>query len=1034
MKNVKIHIFLLAVFFSFLAGLLFDTKTSKPVYAQTGGNTYGSREECIGEALAEYMNTVIDAVDGKLSHAKLLSPAFNLTNTHEVELFDYMRDADAKFDKLDGFAGNTYTVSGKAAMDYYIDNGWKSKFDGYNKGTFFTEFGQFDIGTGSPTIPISQTKIDSMKAEFQRARTDGRINAVVYFVPLYNPQGVTYVSPDQEWDQFRMSDDEYKKVIAETPSLGGVNPGLSPNDPDGLGKKINELGAQWTVQIANSPGDVVSIAGAINSLRSNGVNVIIRLCTRASCGFQNPDQLAQFIQDVDSQVNGSFYITVGPNEPATENWVGEECGDEEDKGKRKEWVVEDVPCGDTSDELHSLRPYPGSPCYRDAEELTFYCGNDFIVQEAFTLPLSEAEQLFNCTDAGDGKRKCIYKIASNASVSIDPSRTELPILGNTELVPNSLNRTSLIDFEKRMTDYVSWYLNGITQRAEEKYFRGLYHDYELTTLSGPIRKLFPREIQYDIRNAEEEMVGKEDEKYGRHDQIYVCTAKKGYPTACYQKGATAKIRLTEGGSYDNINSLTFPYKPYSSTEDRVGGFTTSYDLGGSYDLPGDITVHDVVFTPAQEVELSGLNRGGVMASFPHLAETNELAWTIQTSYLPLEYVKEGEIKDETFSWTPSQFGIGAPSLAEGDSLMSNPYSYCEPEETRTNPGDKIYTPDFLNESKENVTGTIEYQAEAPCIFPAPEPVDECADACEGAIDEISCIESCPLTDPECQVVIHIPLNVQTHTPLLNDIWGRLVAGGQSVFERFFPKIGEGSPLDEIKDIPGEGKAAYVTNNLGSNIPTSGTAALAGDPTSNRLGGNAKLFFPHLGSVHDYFLKGIQLALRPRGFGEIDLTEEPLKSDVPRGQIGDCPVVTDGPCSVGNLSLYFNGDLIKATYASQVCYAETHGNPFSLNDGCLNGTTYDYSVGLFQINLLVTGANVIDPKTGEKLDCSSAFSSRDWDTRSCAISEDEDKIKLLQKCVDILQNADANIQKMVEYSRNGTYWQPWLIAKTRCGLP
>jgi len=68
--------------------------------------------------------------------------------------------------------------------------------------------------------------------------------------------------------------------------------------------------------------------------------------------------------------------------------------------------------------------------------------------------------------------------------------------------------------------------------------------------------------------------------------------------------------------------------------------------------------------------------------------------------------------------------------------------------------------------------------------------------------------------------------------------------------------------------------------------------------------------------------------------------------------GRCEVITDpdNPCNAQNLEPSFG---VRATEASQICNVESGGNIWALNDGCKRGQ-YDYSVGLFQINLYRTG--------------------------------------------------------------------------------
>ncbi len=69
----------------------------------------------------------------------------------------------------------------------------------------------------------------------------------------------------------------------------------------------------------------------------------------------------------------------------------------------------------------------------------------------------------------------------------------------------------------------------------------------------------------------------------------------------------------------------------------------------------------------------------------------------------------------------------------------------------------------------------------------------------------------------------------------------------SVFKRIFPKTNTEGSVGQIIDLAGS-----------TNITYSGT---------NVQGSTTDLKLPHIGGVSEYFLKGIQTALRPKGYGE-----------------------------------------------------------------------------------------------------------------------------------------------------------------------
>ncbi len=117
-----------------------------------------------------------------------------------------------------------------------------------------------------------------------------------------------------------------------------------------------------------------------------------------------------------------------------------------------------------------------------------------------------------------------------------------------------------------------------------------------------------------------------------------------------------------------------------------------------------------------------------------------------------------------------------------------------------------------------------------------------------------------------------------------------------------------------------------------------------------------------------------------------------------------PHEAGGYCSVNNLLPYFGGDEAKATTASLICKLESGGDPFAMNTNC---DTNDYSVGLFQINLVAH--------------CEGAYGEGKWGAQSCDNPLDENK-RLV--CSQQMKDTTQNIQKAVSLSQNGTNWTLW----------
>jgi len=112
-----------------------------------------------------------------------------------------------------------------------------------------------------------------------------------------------------------------------------------------------------------------------------------------------------------------------------------------------------------------------------------------------------------------------------------------------------------------------------------------------------------------------------------------------------------------------------------------------------------------------------------------------------------------------------------------------------------------------------------------------------------------------------------------------------------------------------------------------------------------------------------------------------------------------PHEAGGYCSVDNLKQYFGGDTAKATTASLICNLESGGDPFLINQNC---GTNDYSVGLFQINLVAHC-----PGAYANLNCNNLIDANK-------------RLACSQQMLDPVQN----IQKMVSLSGGGTSWQHW----------
>lgn len=579
-----------------------------------------------------------------------------------------------------------------------------------------------------------------------------------------------------------------------------------------------------------------------------------------------------------------------------------------------------VPCGDVRDpEFHSLRPYQANPCDEEIHETALFCGNDLVIPEEITVSKGNA---ISCEKNAEGNDVCKFREDNiQRKIAIDLSNAKLPIMGNTEDAINSQQQEKDLSDAEKVNEYVSWYLNGIINRAEYPFLDPTDEEdiSKIVDFSGPLKKLLPWDEQVRKRiKTIERAVGKDVNKDGqtenqdRHDQVFACTfgipiklfgiwevaRAAQIPVPCYDKSFLSlaadffdlrdEKRLSEwrnhlpplAEDFDNFQDYwveykkwrgercvvaevpgfvpvvggkkfvycfddptkpnywanLFPYIPFSSTEDRVGQVEVS-SVGISANSE-DIVISDVALTGQSPAELF----------FAHMQESNELADLLQQTYVPKDNPREGP-----------PVGVYATK-------------YCDIAQIRSNPGDNLFAGE--------ISGTLSYTAEFTCdfeVFSSPPAtncnlfVGQCVTSewsCDYSYGQMDCPQgfeckvNCSPPPQDCTKKFNVNLSVITKTPKADELWSRLVAGPSSAFKRIYPQADlETGPIACLVDIPASTKVTY-----------SDDVIYAGNPTTKRSAESAELYFPHLGGIYEYFLKGIQTALRPKGFGEQAITQ------------------------------------------------------------------------------------------------------------------------------------------------------------------
>lgn len=665
--------------------------------------------------------------------------------------------------------------------------------------------------------------------------------------------------------------------------------------------------------------------------------------------------------------------------------------------------------------------------------------------------------LSDCLDNGDGTETCYFNIERVRDIAVDLEGAYLPIMGFTEpsvgsesrpdRVTNAYSQDENMDDARKVNEYVSWYLNGINNRAE---YAPPDPDTEegrrrIIDFSGPLKKLLAKQSQVTIRKSEISDAGDV-----RHNQVVGCRNLLGQPTNCYPaRAGVSRVRLSDLAGNDGSDRL-FQNIPFSSTEDRKG----RVELGSYSIQPALSSKFRILWSQIT-------NQVPAVLFFAHMQEASELAAIFQS----------------IFSYQ------GANLSAEPEPAVVSTSAFCDLRGIRSNPGDNLFPGEL--------SATVSYGAQVECEFAIPDPDipgnlcrrltdfeadcvsdslwcdksyvnHDCADGqqcgvgCSPPISQscdpvppllfggpFSCFPSswgcedvgggCPggydcadenaCSQPhtqiplvqECKNAVYVSFRTNTLTPLANDVWARLVANPVSVFRRLFPKIEDdvSRPIKRLWDMPAATSVTYQA---------SGVTVVAGNPGSGRPANQAELYFPHIGGIHEYFLKCIQKTLRPQGFGEGCISgPEPLAglssgtcgTPPPDGAIapsaGTCQIGT-GLCSPDYLSQWFDG--CHARQASIVCNVESGGNPSALNCGCFSGTSVDYSVGLFQINLLAH--------------CDAAMSYT-WDPPSCSVLDQAQ----IDECLANFFDAGANAEYAAQLSNGGANWTPWSAYTVAC---
>lgn len=412
-------------------------------------------------------------------------------------------------------------------------------------------------------------------------------------------------------------------------------------------------------------------------------------------------------------------------------------------------------------------------------------------------------------------------------------------------------------------------------------------------------------------------------------------------------GAKSLLCVGIPGVTNNDYADLYPYIPLSNTADKNAKneiLSVAVHGGANVEIDWGANIdhkYDVLNEP--------------VLFFPHTQETSDLLDSLNKTFTPQK---------------------GTASTATDQSVEQNVPPNCNVVNVRTNPGDNLFPEVTPSEVRVHVNQFTVTQV--PCHL-------------DGYYTKVNGYPT-----SICGGQVSVEIAMETKTPYGEAIWNSAVAGASSDFRKIYPKVEANAPVSCIADIPTSTKVTYkATEGVGN-----GDFKVIG-PNGDNTTGNPQLFFPHIGSVYEYFLKGIQTALRPKGFAE-QVTSGTQCATVAcqPGETGTAPALptASGSCKLGSNSLKIPDNLkgaieaaaqsynVPASLILGVIYAEGSLNPGSqlfnqsFIDSQLKGCSqlpncspdadviknvvefyHQYWYGSSGNNGLGTAVNIIDPK-------------------------------------------------------------------------
>lgn len=620
-----------------------------------------------------------------------------------------------------------------------------------------------------------------------------------------------------------------------------------------------------------------------------------------------------------------------------------------------------LPCDDVKDpEFHSLRPYQAAPCGEAGK--AYYCSNNLIFTESFEMK-GQGDCTHKLNSPGELTFTCSpnYKVdPHNLYVSLDDSN--FPILGNTEDVKNSQSSDETLDDAEKVNEYVSWYLSGVNTRAEY----GEPSTEQIVNFSGPIQKLLPEAIanaqrikvvngaiNEDMQNHNQIVVCGQSSVPIIGNLFNIGTVT---PTECYSNGGETKAqgevfrlksesesdvkadgwdgRLSLFNSVANIIPTLvdrFTQILPEVSRDIIQTYISAawnkktpplpWDNGSGKPFTSELLYRKAynewrgkscIIVPIKEtlVCLDNIlipNKYADLFPYVPLAQTPDKAGAEEIDLIEIEPDGNTKIEGDKFGqvYEPLLYFAHTEEVKQLSELLNKTYipkgvsSEALPETTeknvcsvvniRTNKGDNL----FPGDTDELQVQDVEYKiTEATC--------HETCTIVEYE-DEYGRIQETLDCNLECPASVTIAIKTSSVTPYADQIFSTTVADSASTFRRIYPRVGEGAPVNCIADIPTVTNVTYDPSR--SEGPRGGSQSFSVENyPEDGVNVTPQLTFPHIGSVYEYFLKGIQTALRPKGYGEQIISGGMCATSTSCGDWESKLIESGGACGVCNTDL------------------------------------------------------------------------------------------------------------------------------------